>query len=280
VAFKANWEPKAENIRQIAAELNLGVDSIVFVDDNPAEIEIVRQFVPEAVTILLGPDPSEYVAQLQDCRFFEPLRITSEDAQRTAQYQSNNHRRVLLESVTDMDAYLESLAIEAEIREFNPLDVPRLAQLINKSNQFNLTTRRRSEAEVQALISSPTFVSYSVRLKDRFGDHGLISIVIAEQTETILAVDTWLMSCRVLKRQVEDEVLNELARLAQLRGCNVIKGLYLRTPKNDMVRDFYSRMGFTLVAESDQSRGFELSVANFQPHLTRINVIRHAYEPS
>jgi FkbH-like protein len=280
VAFKANWEPKAENIRQIAAELNLGVDSIVFVDDNPAEIEIVRQFVPEATTILLGPDPAEYVAQLQDCRLFEPLRITSEDVQRTAQYQSENRRRVLLESVTDMDAYLESLAMEADIREFNPLDVPRLSQLINKSNQFNLTTRRRSEAEVQALLSDPAFVCYSVRLKDRFGDHGLISIVIAKQTETILAVDTWLMSCRVLKRQVEDEVLNELARHARLRGCAAIKGLYLPTPKNDMVRDFYSRMGFTLVSESDQSREFELPLTGFQPHPTRINVIRRAYEPN
>jgi FkbH-like protein len=279
VSFKANWEPKSENIRQMAPELNLGLDSFVFVDDNPAEIDIVRQFVPEVTTILLGPDPSHYVAQLADCRLFEPRSITSEDAERTSQYRSDAQRQALAATVTDMDSYLESLSMESVISEFTPVDVPRLSQLINKSNQFNLTTRRRSEAEVLAVMSDPQFVGFSVRLKDRFGDHGLISIVISEKAGATMKIDTWLMSCRVLKRQVEEEVLNELARLAKWKNCTRLEGLYLPTAKNEMVRDFYGRMGFTLTAESATQREFELRLESFQPVPTKIKNIRRAYEP-
>jgi FkbH-like protein len=254
VNFKANWEPKSENIRRMAPELNLGLDSFVFVDDNPAEIDIVRQFAPEVKTILLGPDPSEYVHQLQDSRLFEPHSITAEDVERTRQYQAEAGRKALESSVTDMDSYLESLAMEGTLSEFTAVDAPRLSQLINKSNQFNLTTRRRTEAEVLAVMSDPGFFGYSMRLKDRFGDHGLISIVIGQRAENTMKIDTWLMSCRVLKRQVEEEVLNELARLAKLRGCSRLGGVYLPTAKNEMVRDFYLRMGFTLTAESETRR--------------------------
>lgn len=280
VCFKANWEPKSENIRAMAPELNLGLDSFVFVDDNPAEIEIVRQFVPEVTTILLGPDPSEYVAQLADCRLFEPRSITAEDAERTGQYRSDAQRKALQASVTDMDSYLESLQMEGVLSEFTPVDVPRLSQLINKSNQFNLTTRRRSEAEVIAVMNGPEYAGYSMRLKDRFGDHGLISVVIGKKDGDTMRLDTWLMSCRVLKRQVEEEVLNEIARLAKARGCTRLEGVFLPTPKNEMVRDFYGRMGFTLTSESETKREFELRLENFQPIPTKIKIVRRAYEPA
>jgi FkbH-like protein len=280
VSFKANWEPKSENIRAMAPELNLGLDSFVFVDDNPAEIEIVRQFVPEVTTILLGPDPSEYVGQLADSRLFEPRSITGEDAERTAQYRSDAQRKALEASVTDMGAYLASLEMEAAISEFTPVDVPRLSQLINKSNQFNLTTHRRSEAEVTDVMNDKKFIGYSVRLKDKFGDHGLISIVIGEKAGDTMQVDTWLMSCRVLKRGVEEIVLNELVRLAKMNHCQSLLGTYLPTPKNEMVRDFYGRMGFTLTSESETKREFELRLENFSPRETKIKIIRHAYDPS
>jgi len=280
VCFKANWEPKSENIRAMAPLLNLGLDSFVFVDDNPAEIDIVRQFVPEVTTILLGPDPSDYVAQLADCRLFEPRSITHEDAGRTSQYRSDAQRKTLEASVTDMASYLESLQMEAVISEFTPVDVPRLSQLINKSNQFNLTTRRRSEAEVIAVMHDPECVGYSMRLKDRFGDHGLISVVIGKKSGETMQLDTWLMSCRVLKRQVEEEVLNEIARLARARDCSRLEGVFLPTPKNEMVRDFYGRMGFTLTSESETRREFELRLAHFQPIPTKIKIARRAYEPS
>jgi len=278
VSFKANWQPKSENLRQMAAELNLGLDSFAFVDDNPAEIEIVRQFAPEVATILLGPDPSEYVTQLQDCRLFEPRNITREDVERTAAYQSESKRQALFASVTDMDAYLQSLAMEATISEFKPMDVQRLSQLINKSNQFNLTTRRRTEGDILALLSNPAYIGFSVRLKDRFGDHGLISIVIGKKAGNTMEIDTWLMSCRVLKRQVEDEVLNELARLAKARGCTELLGVYLPTAKNEMVRDFYENIGFTLTAEDKNSREYKLALEKFRPLPTRIKITRRAYE--
>ena len=277
VSFKANWEPKSENIRAMAPELNLGLDSFVFVDDNPAEIEIVRQFVPDVTTILLGPDPSDYVGQLADSRLFEPRNITAEDAERTSQYRSDAQRKALESSVTDMSAYLESLQMEAVISEFTPVDVPRLSQLINKSNQFNLTTRRRSEAEVTAVMNDENFIGYSVRLKDRFGDHGLISIVIGEKIGEVLNLDTWLMSCRVLKRGVEEIVLNELVRLAKWKNCTRLAGVYLPTPKNEMVRDFYGKMGFTLTIESEAKREFELRLENFAPRETKIKIVRQAY---
>jgi FkbH-like protein len=280
VSFKANWEPKSENIRAMAPELNLGLDSFVFVDDNPAEIEIVRQFVPEVTTILLGPDPSDYVAQLADARLFEPRNITTEDAERTQQYRSDSQRKALEASVTDMGAYLTSLEMEGIINEFVAVDVPRLSQLINKSNQFNLTTHRRSEAEVIAVMNDPQFVTFSVRLRDKFGDHGLISIVIGEKAGDAMKIDTWLMSCRVLKRGVEEEVLNELVRLAKAKNCSRLEGVYLPTPKNEMVRDFYGRMGFTLLSESETKREFELRLDGFQPLPTQIKITRRAYDPT
>jgi FkbH-like protein len=280
VAFKANWEPKSDNLRQIAVDLNLGLDSLVFVDDNPAELEIVRQFAPGVTTILLSPDPAEYVGQLQDCRMFEPHNITPEDVERTGQYRAETQRQTLLASATDMDAYLASLAMEASITEFVSVDVPRLAQLINKSNQFNLTTRRRTEAEVQSLLSQPDHICFSLRLKDRFGDHGLVSIVIGRLQGDALEIDTWLMSCRVLKRQVEETVLNELARLAHSKGCIRLQGLYLATAKNEMVRDFYPRMGFQTKAATAERGEFTLELNGFQPKSTKITVIHHAYEPN
>ncbi len=278
VSFRANWEPKSDNLRQMASELNLGLDSFVFVDDNPAEVEIVRQFAPEVASILLGPDPSGYVAQLQDCRFFEPRSITAEDAERTGQYRSEAQRKELEGQAANMESYLESLTMEAVITQFNSTDAPRLAQLINKSNQFNLTTRRRTEADVLDVMRDPQRVAFSVRLKDRFGDHGLISIVIGEKAGQTMKIDTWLMSCRVLKRQVEETVLNELARLAALRGCNRLEGVYLPTAKNEMVRDFYTRMGFSLTAEDAARREFELNLAAYRPVETKIKIVRHAYE--
>jgi len=154
------------------------------------------------------------------------------------------------------------------------VDVPRLSQLINKSNQFNLTTRRRSEADLLALMQDSDYTGFSVRLKDRFGDHGLISIVIGQKSGTTLKIDTWLMSCRVLKRQVEETVLNELVRLARKRGCTKLEGVYLPTAKNDMVRDFYTRMGFSLTSESEKIREFELDLEAVKTVPVKISIIR------
>ena len=278
VSFKANWKPKPDNIVEIAKELSLGLDSFVFVDDNPAEIEIVKQSVPQVTTILLGQDPADFIALLKDSRLFEPVSITEEDMERTRQYKAEDKRRDLKSSVVDMDVFLESLEMKAIISEFTPLDIPRIAQLINRSNQFNLTTRRRTEAGVKELIGRDDYITFTVRLSDKFGDHGLISVVIGEKKGEIMAIDTWLMSCRVLERQVEEEVINEIIRLARLKRCEKVLGIYLPTAKNGMVRDLYPRMGFELLQESGERLEFVRYLLDYREKKTRIGIIRRAYE--
>jgi FkbH-like protein len=272
VNFKANWEPKSENIRQIAVELNLGLDSFVFLDDNPAEIEIVRQFLPEVESIWLGDDPSTFSTKLKDCRHFEIRSITAEDLERVHLYQQEAKRQELKSTATDIDAYLASLEMVAKVSDFTPVDVPRIVQLINKSNQFNLTTRRRTEAEVQSLLLSQEHSNFTVRLSDRFGDHGLIAIVVTRVEGKQLLIDTWLMSCRVLKRQVEELTLNEIARVARERGCNEVIGLYKPTAKNGMVRGLYPQLGFVPVELKEDSSTYALDVAKYVENATKIKV--------
>jgi FkbH-like protein len=272
VSFKANWEPKAQNLIDMANELNLGLDSFIFVDDNPAEVENVSQFAPEVTSILLGPDPSDYVRQLQESRLFERSTITGEDLRKTELYREEASRRTLLSSAVDMESYLESLEMVGTIREFNPIDLPRIAQLINKSNQFNLTTKRRLESELATLTSDPTYTGFSMRLSDRFGDHGLISVVICRtKSDSQLEIDTWLMSCRVLKRQVEEQVLKEIVRIARAKGCVKVKGEYIPTAKNSMVKDLYPRLGFQTVGVNGDGYVFELAIENFTPNKTFIS---------
>jgi FkbH-like protein len=274
VCFKANWRPKSDNIREIAQELNLGLDSFVFIDDNPAEIDIIRQFAPDVTGILLGSDPSLYIRQVADARLFEPRSITAEDADRADAYKQEAQRQALQSNFTDMASYLESLSMKCVIAEFRSVDVPRIAQLIGRSNQFNLTTRRRTESEVLQLVNDPAHCAYTMRLEDRFGDNGLIAIVVGRVDGETFDVDTWLMSCRVLNRQVEEETVNEMVRLARLRGCTRIRGVYLPTKKNGMVRDLYPRMGFSVVVDEADRREFELDVAAHATNSTKIAIVR------
>jgi len=270
--FKANWEPKSENIRLIAQELNLGLDSFVFLDDNPAEIEIVRQFVPEVIGIDLGDDPSSFVRTVQDARLFEVAAITQEDVRRASQYKQETARRELQGTATDMGAYLASLEMAADVQRFAAVDVPRISQLTNKSNQFNLTTVRRTEAEIHELIADPTKVGFTVRLSDRFGDHGLIAIVVGSIEGETFRIDTWLMSCRVLKRQVEDLALNEIFRLAADAGCSAVLGIYRPTTKNEMVREHYPRFGFRLLEESPEESRYLFDAGDYEVRETRIAI--------
>jgi FkbH-like protein len=277
VCFKANWEPKSDNIRQIAQELNLGLDSMVFLDDNRAEIEIVNQFVPEVATIWAGDDPSEFAAKLKDSRFFELRSVTVEDVQRVQQYKQESERQRLLSASTDMAAYRDSLEMVGIIRRFDRLDAPRIAQLISKSNQFNLTTRRRTESEVLGILDDEQVSAFTMRLSDRFGDHGLIAVVVGNARGEDLVIDTWLMSCRVLKRQVEEEVLNEIVRLARDRGCTRVTGYYIPTAKNGMVRDLYPKMGFAHLREECGTQVYQLDVGPYQMIQTKINMKKETY---
>ena len=265
-AFQANWDPKPDNLRRIARTLNLGLDSIVFLDDDPAELDIVRRFAPEVDCIGLGPDPADYVSICQDSRCFELSMVTTEDRARTSRYREEARRQESMTGTPDMDAWLESLEMRATISEFRPVDVPRIAQLINKTNPFNLTARRRTAAEVEALMADPAYFGFSIRLADRFGDYGLISVVIARVNGDEAEIDTWLMSCRVLKRQVEDEALNRLVCLARQRGCRRIRGTYVPTSRNEMVRSYYPDSGFLTSGDNE----YLLDVTSYQPKPTRI----------
>jgi len=242
--FVANWTDKATNLRSIAQQLNVGLDSLVFVDDNPAERSIVRQMVPEVAVPEISDDPIEFVEALERHRYFQVATLGSEDFKRTEYYRANARRAEIQESASGLDDFLRSLDMTATIGPIQAATLERSTQLINKSNQFNLTTRRRSVAEVMALTQSPDWVTVTVSLADRFGDNGLISVVLAHVQQDILEIDTWLMSCRVLKRGVERFLLNYLCEAAMARKLKSMRGEYIPTAKNDLVRNHYAELGF------------------------------------
>lgn len=252
-AFVANWRDKAANLRDIAAVLNIGLDSLVFVDDNPAERAIVRQELPMVAVPELPEDVAGYAARLAEAGYFEAAAFTADDAQRGRQYALNAERqRASQTSATDMDGFLRGLEMVMDAGPIAPVDLARVTQLTNKTNQFNLTTRRYTEAEIGQVMEDPASVTLRVRLADRFGDNGLIAVVMARPAGNApageLAIDTWLMSCRVLGRGVERAMLQSLVRAASARGATALIGVYKPTAKNGMVSDHYAKLGFEPMA--------------------------------
>jgi len=248
-AFVANWDDKASNIRAIARMLDIGADSMVFVDDNPAERDIIRRELPEVAVPELPDDVAHYPHCLSRTGYFDPTSFTRDDAARGRSYALNAARRAELERATDLDGYLKSLEMTMTAARISPKELPRTVQLINKTNQFNLTTRRYTEAEVERLIKIPGAVPLCLRLRDRFGDNGLISVILARPDAAwpndVLLIEIWLMSCRVLGRQVEPAALEVLASEAQRQGAKGLIGEYRPTPRNSLVADHYAKLGFT-----------------------------------
>jgi FkbH-like protein len=240
--FMANWKPKEENLRAIAATMNIGLDAMVFVDDNPAERSRVRQNLPEVEVVEMPADPAQYVAALSRLALFETLAITREDRTRTASIQENLARRTLESTAGSVDDYLAHLDIKAHLAPFDEANLPRIVQLINKTNQFNLTTRRRGDAEVRALLAAGAYTQ-AMRAGDRFGDSGLTGVLIAIPEGGGLRVDTWLMSCRVLGRRLDEVMFAALVRYAAENHYTHIEGEYIPTAKNGQVADLYSRLG-------------------------------------
>jgi FkbH-like protein len=245
--FQANWTDKAANLRAIAKTLNIGVDALVFLDDNPAERAQVRRELPLTAVPELPDDPAFYPRILAAAGYFEAVSFSQEDRERAAYYQANAERAAALAATDDIDGYLRSLDMVCEIGRVGPLTRPRVAQLINKSNQFNLTTRRYSEQEVQAMEADPAKHVIQVRLKDSFGDNGIISVIIADKAAQAWEIDTWLMSCRVLGRRVEEAVLAHLAKAARASDVAVLIGRYIPSAKNRMVAEHYRKLGFAEV---------------------------------
>lgn len=263
--FQANWQDKATNIRAIAQTLEIGLDSLVLLDDNPAERQQVRQELPMVAVPDLPDDPAQFARLLLCAGYFESLQLTAEDRARAGQYQANAARTAALGAVGNLDDFLESLQMEAEFAPFDQIGRARITQLINKTNQFNLTTIRYSEAQVAALESDSEAFTLQVRLKDRFGDNGMVSVVICRREDDAWLFDTWLMSCRVLNRCLENQVLNVVSEAAKSRGVRRLIGIYRRSEKNGLVRDHYLRLGFTALAEADDESRWSLVLDDYRP---------------
>jgi len=277
--FQANWNDKATNIQAIAQELSLGLDSMVFLDDNPMERGLVRKLLPQVKVPELPEDPAYYARTLAAAGYFEAVAFAGEDLQRAGFYRDNAKRASLQKQVGGVDAYLASLDMTITFQPFDATGRARIVQLINKSNQYNLTTRRYTEPEVTAAENDPEVFTLQVRLADIFGDNGMISVVICRPGPAgVWEIDTWLMSCRVLGRKVEHMVLREILEHARAAGIEKLSGSYRPTDRNNLVVDHYSKLGFTKIEEhaSGVTR-WELFVEGADPQSAPMKVISQGF---
>ena len=263
--FQANWETKVDNIRTIQRILNIGFDSMVFLDDNPFERNIVRENIPGITVPELPQDPGEYLEYLYSLNLFETASYSQADKDRTKQYQVEAQRVSLQKTFSNEADFLKSLDMTSVVSGFNKFNTPRVAQLSQRSNQFNLRTVRYTEADIEALGQNPDVIDLSFTLEDKFGDNGLIAVIIMKkQDEETLFIDTWFMSCRVLKRGMEDFTLNTMVEAAREKGYKRIVGEYLPTPKNKMVENHYPSLGFQKL-EGTPTVQYVLDVEQYQP---------------
>jgi FkbH-like protein len=264
--FVANWQNKADNIRAIAAQLDIGLDSIVFIDDSPFERQLVRELVPQVIVPEIPEDPADYVRALCAQNLFETASYSELDGHRARLYRERAASTAVQATFSNVEDYLRSLEMSVSVGHFDALHLPRIVQLLQRSNQFNLTTRRYGHAQCEAFTRDDTHVTLFLSLKDKLSEHGIISVVILEALSPALHIDTFLMSCRVLSRGVEDFAMNTIFACARARGLSVVTGEYIPSPKNGMVSEFYSRFGFDRTAvESDGSVRFSLRVDDYRP---------------
>lgn len=257
-ALRINWRNKAENLAEIAEELNIGLDSLVFLDDNPVERELIRQMLPEVLTVELPRDASQYRSMLESLTDFELLALTKEDEQRASQYRANRQRQALEHSSGSLDNYLHSLEIRAEIARAERHHVPRLVQMLNKTNQFNTTTRRYQTPEIERFVTSPDHRVYVLEVADRFGEHGLVGSAIVRTEGDTWRIDNVLLSCRVMGLSVETVMLKRIYDAARLHDGARLVGEFISTAKNSPTADFYRRHGFQLAGEVDGAQVWTL----------------------
>lgn len=262
--FQANWETKVDNIRTIQSILNIGFDSMVFLDDNPFERNMVRENIPSITVPELPEDPADYLEYLYSLNLFETASYSYADKDRTKQYQVEAKRVSLSKIFTNEEDFLKSLKMVSTVCGFTKFNTPRVAQLSQRSNQFNLRTVRYSEADISAMAENPDIIDLSFTLEDKFGDNGLIAVIIMKKLDTeTLFIDTWFMSCRVLKRGMENFTLNTMVERAKAIGFKRIIGEYLPTPKNKMVENHYLELGFTKI-ENAITAQYELDIDKYQ----------------
>ncbi len=263
--FIANWNDKPANLRAISERLSIGLDSLVLLDDNPAERALVRQTLPMVAVPELGSDPSLFVQTVLSAGYFEAIGFSKEDRLRAAQYRANAEREKIQAVALDMPSFLRGLEMVIQFRPFDSSGRKRIAQLINKTNQFNLTTRRYSEHQVMEMEARPEVFTLQVALRDKFGDNGMIAVLILVEETPAWEVDTWLMSCRVFNRRVEECICNHIVEAAAQRGIERIRGTYIPTPKNGIVRGLYQKLGFQKVCEDGQQEIWQLELSRYVP---------------
>ncbi len=259
VEIKANWNTKDRNFSDIADELNLLPESLVFVDDNPAERHIVSEQLPGVCAPEIGA-VQNYIQVIDRSGFFEVTALSKDDMNRNEMYRENARRAQLQASFSDYNEYLLSLEMKGIIKNFEPVYMARIAQLTNKSNQFNLTTRRYTQPEIERLAADDAYITLYGKLIDKFGDNGVVSVVIGHETDGECRIDLWIMSCRVLKRDMESAMLDILVKRCKERGIRRIRGYYYPTAKNNMVRDFYAVQGFDKISETEGNTEWILDI--------------------
>ena len=275
-AFVVNWNDKVTNLRSIAQQLRIGLDSLVFVDDNPVERAHVRACLPTVAVPEIPADPALFVRCIAEAGYFESVSFTKDDQARAGQYAANIERETLKHAAGDLDAFLRQLEMSVEFGPVRPLDVARVTQLINKTNQFNTTTIRRTEHEVAALASDPESILLQFRLTDKFGDNGIVSAIVllpSKNQPDALEIDNWVMSCRVFGRQLEDEVMNIVVKAARRRGVRTICATFIPTEKNTVIKGLFEKLGFSRVeaaGENDGSSQWSLLVADYADRPTWI----------
>lgn len=270
--IKANWKPKHENIVEIAKELNIGLDSLVFLDDNPVERQIVRENLGMVAVPEIGSEVENYVKYIYEEGYFNNVSLLKEDVARADYYEKDKIRKESELRFKDYCEFLASLEMRADIIRFSKDNEERITQLINKTNQFNFTTLRVTASESKLFRESNDYISLSGALEDKFGPNGIVSIIVGKLTNQICVIEIFLMSCRVLKRELEYAMINELVSECKKRSVVELIGIYRPTGKNEMVREFYKELGFILVSEKDDEYIWSLSLDNYFKRSTQIRI--------
>ena len=263
-SFKANWDPKHLSIIEIAKEINIGINSIVFIDDNPVERDIVFSQVPSVAAPDIGTDVINFIEHIDRNGYFEPISLLTDDINRNQYYEDNKKRAVEQSTFKSYDEFLVSLDMTAEIKSFSSVYLDRITQLTNKTNQFNLTTKRYTAGEIENVVNCDDYIKIYGKLTDKYGDNGLIAITIGRIEEEQCQIDLWLMSCRVLKRDMEFAMLDELVRQCKEKGVSEIIGYYFKSTKNNMVLDLYEKFGFDLIAANGDDTVWKLDISNYE----------------
>jgi FkbH-like protein len=263
-SFKANWDPKHQNIIDIAKEINIGIDSLVFIDDNPVERDIVFSQVPSVAVPNIGSDVIDFIEHIDRNGYFEPISLLADDINRNQYYEDNKKRAVEQSTFKSYDDFLVSLDMTADIKSFSSVYLDRITQLTNKTNQFNLTTKRYTAGEIENISSSDEYIKIYGKLTDKYGDNGLIAITIGRVEDKQCHIDLWLMSCRVLKRDMEFAMLDELVRQCKEKGVSEIVGYYYKSVKNNMVSDLYEKFGFSLADTKDEDTVWKLDISSYE----------------